>query len=108
MPSQIKWLQLFPSFEDLLRKEFRTLAALAFLSICQQIGNLNFARRSRPLPRKGRGHPPSPTLRRTGRPRLAGRRRASFLRSKKSSEIGLTGSPATLSSERSESANAAD
>ena len=48
MPSQIKWLQLFPSLEDLLRKVFLTWAASAFLSISPQIGNLSFALRSHP------------------------------------------------------------
>src|ERR1700758_5322977 len=43
MPSQIKLLRLFPSLEDLLRKEFPTRAASEFLSISRQIGNLNFA-----------------------------------------------------------------
>ena len=58
MPSQIKWLQLFPSLEDLLRKVFLTQAASAFLSISRQIGNLNFARRSHPLAEEQPGSPP--------------------------------------------------
>src|SRR5437773_1304992 len=99
MPSQIEWLQLFPSLEDLLRKVFRTPAASAFLSISPQVGNLNFAVRSHPfrevdrrshlpqLNRQNRGH----------RPQLQMRRRASSYRSWKSSEIGLAVSPATLS-----------
>ena len=96
-PVADEWLQLFSGLEDLPRKVFPTRAALAFLSIYRQIGNLNFARRSRPLGEKGRGRPP-PELRRTGRPRLQARRRASSCRSWKSqSEIGLTVSPATLS-----------
>ena len=54
--------------------------------------NKNFALKWRPLPRKGRGHPPSLKLRRRGRLRLQkrrqlqARRRASLSRSWKSSE----------------------
>src|SRR4029077_8853595 len=93
MPSQIKWLRLFPSSEDLPRKVFRTRAASAFLSISPQVGNLNSARRSHPfreadrrshrlqLDRQNRGHPPSPRLRRTSQPLLQVRRRASSCRS---------------------------
>ena len=49
MPSQIKWLQSFPSLEDLPLKVSLTRAASAFLSISLQVGNLNFAVRSHPF-----------------------------------------------------------
>ena len=66
MQSQIKWLQLFPSLEDLLQKVFPTRAASAFLSISRQIGNLNFARAVASI--QGGGSPESSAPARTPEP----------------------------------------
>src|SRR6266566_4628216 len=99
MPSQIKWLQLFPSLEDLPRKEFRTQAASAFLSISRKVGNLNFVVRSHPFREADRrSHRPQLSRQNRGhRPQLQVRRRASSCKSWKSTEIGLAVSSATLS-----------
>src|SRR4026207_1109151 len=99
MPPQINWLQLFPSLEDPPRKALRTQAALAYLSIYQQIGNLNFAWRWRPFGDGGRlSHRLELDQENRGRrPRLTARKRASSCRLWKSRESGLTGLSASLS-----------
>ncbi len=53
-----------------LQKGFKTTAESMSSWMFHPIANKNFARRLSPLLEKYRGHPPSPRLRRTGRPRL--------------------------------------
>ena len=79
MPSQIKWLQLFPSLEDLLRKVFLTRAASAFLSISPEVGNLNFAVRSHPFRKADRRSHGFQLIARTGSPTPATDEKKSFI-----------------------------
>src|SRR5436309_7722119 len=99
MPSRTKWSQSFLDLVAPLRKVFPTQAALAFLSISQQIENLNFAARSHPHRRADHCSPPLQLnpQNRGHRPQLQARRRASLCRSWESSEIRLTVSSATMS-----------